>query len=82
MYVEIKSGIKFMLSIFRDFRYCVNISDVISTKKYALNQHKSQVEKMVGSDSWPILGDVSNGEWLKCSFHKYEIFYKRKWFFG
>ena len=82
MYVEIKSGIKFMLSIFRDFRYCVNISDVISTKKYALNQHKSQVEKMVGSDSWPILGDISNGEWLKCFFHKHEIFYKRKWFFG
>ena len=81
MYVEIKKGIKFMLSIFRDFRYCVNISNVISTKQNALNQHESQVNKMNDDKSWPTLGDVSNGEWLAYFFNRREIFCKRTWLF-
>ncbi len=79
LYSDIKQGIKFTFKIFRDFKYSINISDVISTKRRALEQHKSQITKMNDNENWFILDEVSNGDWLEGFFQRDEIFCKHIW---
>lgn len=56
------------------FRHRVAIADVLDEKRAALGQHVSQTTRLREGTRWPILGDVSDGEWLECFFQGHEIF--------
>jgi hypothetical protein len=52
----------------------VDISSVLVQKRSALEQYRSQMFRIIEDVGWPILDDVSGGEFLKCFFHDREIF--------
>lgn len=62
------AGLRFIT----DFRHKVVIEEVTSQKLSALQQHRSQMETL--RDNWPVLSDVSDGEWLDCFFQEVEVF--------
>jgi LmbE family N-acetylglucosaminyl deacetylase len=65
------------LSLLKDFRCSVYIEDVLELKQTALNQHKSQMTRLVSDSRWQTLGDISNGEFLECFFQQHEIFHQK-----
>ena len=62
------------LRLLRDFRCSVFIGDVLELKRAALDQHKSQMTRLIADPRWLTLSDVSNGEFLACFFQEHEIF--------
>jgi LmbE family N-acetylglucosaminyl deacetylase len=58
----------------RDFRWQVETSELRGRKRQALEQHRSQLFRPPGRRDWPVLGDVSGGDFLECFFHEFEIF--------
>lgn len=72
------SGLRFV----GEFRTRVSIADHLVDKRAALEQYRSQMTRLNSSPSWPILGDVSNGEFLECFLQDYELFSKRLFFYG
>jgi LmbE family N-acetylglucosaminyl deacetylase len=62
------------MRLLKDFRCSVFIGDVLESKRTALDQHKSQMMRLIPDPRWPILSDVSNGEFLACFFQEHEIF--------
>ena len=64
------------LSLLKDFRTFVDIRNVLRLKRSALEQHKSQMTRIIPDPRWMTLADVSNGEFLKCFFQEREIFFK------
>jgi LmbE family N-acetylglucosaminyl deacetylase len=52
----------------------VNIADVQSEKREALDQYESQMKRLLADKAWPVLGDVAQGEFLKCFFQPREYF--------
>jgi LmbE family N-acetylglucosaminyl deacetylase len=60
----------------RDCRCFVRVGPVVDLKRVALEQHRSQLVRLVPDPKWFILGDVSNGEFLACFFQDREIFYR------
>lgn len=67
------------LHMLRDFRFFVPIKDVLEIKRAALDQYTSQMTRLFSNPKWPILEDVSKGEFLKCFFQDREFF--RRYFF-
>jgi spore coat protein SA len=65
---------RFGLRFLSDFNCSVDISRVLVQKRSALEQHRSQMFRIIEDVDWPILDDVSGGEFLKCFFHDREIF--------
>jgi hypothetical protein len=61
--------------LLKDFRRWVYIGDVLQRKRLALNQHKSQMTRLVTNPRWQTLKDISNGEFLECFFQEREIFH-------
>src|SRR3990167_4705680 len=66
------SGIRLVMN----FRCSVYIGDIIGVKRAALEKHRSQMIKLIGNPDWPILSEVSDGEFLQCFFQEHEIFYR------
>ena len=64
------------LSLIKDFRCGVYIGDVLGLKRAALDQYKSQMTRFFAHPHWRTLTDVSDGEFLKCFFREYEVFYQ------
>jgi len=62
------------LQIIKDFQCRIDISDVLELKRTALNQHESQMNKLIQNEFWLTLEDISNGEFLKCFLGNYEFF--------
>lgn len=62
---------------FRDFRWRVSISKQLADKRAALEQYRSQMARINANLNWPILADVSGGEFLECFFQEYELFSMR-----
>ena len=62
------------LSLLRDLQYAVYIGDVKDQKRVALDQHKSQMTRLIPDPSWLTLADVSNGEFLIQFFQEYEYY--------
>jgi LmbE family N-acetylglucosaminyl deacetylase len=62
--------------LLRDFRHSVYVGDVLDLKCGALEQHRSQMIRLVPDPRWPTLGDVSNGEFLGCFFQVQEVFHR------
>jgi LmbE family N-acetylglucosaminyl deacetylase len=60
--------------LMRDLRYRVYIGDVLDSKELALCKYRSQTARMRDQPSWPILGDVADGQFLKCFFQPNEYF--------
>jgi LmbE family N-acetylglucosaminyl deacetylase len=52
----------------------VDIADVQSEKRTALDQYESQMTRLLADKPWPVLGDVAQGEFLKCFFQPREYF--------
>lgn len=71
---SLKSGLG--LRLLNDFRCAVYIKDVLDLKRAALDEHKSQMTRLISDSSWRTLGDVSNGEFLDCFFQDYEVFHQ------
>lgn len=60
--------------LLRDFRWRVEIGDLLGLKRAALDRYGSQMTRLVPGPDWPTLGDVSDGEFLECFFQGREIF--------
>ncbi|MCP5099948.1 MAG: PIG-L family deacetylase [Chloroflexi bacterium] len=56
------------------FQYAVDVSDKLPQKKAALDQHKSQMTRLLPRREWLTLADVAGGEFLDCFFQAYELF--------
>jgi LmbE family N-acetylglucosaminyl deacetylase len=65
---------RFGLRLLQDFRCSVYIGDILENKRAALEQHKSQMTRLLPKSNWSTLGDVSNGDFLKCFFQEHEVF--------
>lgn len=76
--VAIKNSLQFQagLHLLKNFRISVNISSLIERKKTALDLYQSQMVRLNSNPQWPILSDVSNGEFLSCFFQTVEIFHR------
>jgi LmbE family N-acetylglucosaminyl deacetylase len=62
------------LTLLKDFRCSVYIGDVLDLKRTALDQHKSQMVRLIPDPRWLTLDSLSNGEFLQCFFQEQEIF--------
>ncbi len=62
-------------SIFQ-FRYGVNIKNILNVKKSALKKHRSQMTRNQSNPAAEILPDVGDGTFLNCFFTDYEVFRK------
>ncbi len=60
------------------FRRSIDIADVLEIKKDALAQYESQMIKPLSGEKWPILPEISDGEFLGNFFQGYEVFHARK----
>ena len=67
---SIRSG--FGLPELLRFRRWVPIAGVLQEKLSALRCYRTQTTRL--REGWPILSDVSSGEWLELFFRPYEIF--------
>lgn len=72
----VRRNITSELRLLRYFKYAIKIEDVINTKRLALDQHKSQVTRLIPDPRWLTLYDASDGKWLECFFQEYEMFYR------
>jgi len=69
-----KESLLLGLSMLKDFRYSVYIEGVLEIKRAALDEHKSQMTRLIPDPRWQTLPDLSNGEFLACFFQQCEIF--------
>jgi LmbE family N-acetylglucosaminyl deacetylase len=66
----------FGLRMMSKFRSAVYIGDVLDRKRLALANHRTQMFRMIPRRKWPILSDVARGEFIRCFFQNYELFYR------
>lgn len=66
----------------RDLRVKLDISDVIETKQEALQRYGSQMQRPEDDPSWPILADVSEGEFLSRFLSPFEFFHSTSFTHG
>jgi LmbE family N-acetylglucosaminyl deacetylase len=62
------------LATFAEFEASVFVGEVLSRKRQALDQHRSQMIQLVPAVGWPTLSDISSGAFLNCFFQDLEIF--------
>lgn len=63
------------LRMLRDFRSCTYLThEVIAQKRQALDQHRSQMNRLCANPAWLTLHDVANGEFLDCFLQTAEFF--------
>jgi LmbE family N-acetylglucosaminyl deacetylase len=74
--IGLKPSLTSRLVLLKDFRYSVYIEDVLQLKHAALDQHRSQMTRLIPDTRWTTLGDLLNGEFLECFFQQYEIFHR------
>jgi LmbE family N-acetylglucosaminyl deacetylase len=79
---EIKSALRntlkagFGTKLFRDFRSSVSIDSVLHLKRVALEQHQTQMTRLIPDPTWATLKDVSKGRFLDCLLQNKEFFYR------
>lgn len=71
---QIPRGLVKGLKFCREFGHGVCIEDMLPTKREALAQHKSQMERFNNDPKWTTLNDFSEGQWLECFFQSHEYF--------
>ena len=57
-----------------DFNCWLYSGDVEAQKRYALAQHRSQMQPPPELAGWPTLGSVADGAFLRCFFQSHELF--------
>jgi LmbE family N-acetylglucosaminyl deacetylase len=62
------------LRMLTEFRSGVFVGDLLERKRRALDQYSSQMTVLQPGTNWPTLGDLADGEFLKCFFQEFEIF--------
>jgi LmbE family N-acetylglucosaminyl deacetylase len=62
--------------LLHDCRCFVRVGDLLAVKRAALEQHRSQLHRLIPDPRWFTLGEVANGEFLACFFQDREIFYR------
>ena len=60
------------------FRYGVNIKDILNVKMSALQNYSSQMVRYQANPAWEILPDVGDGTFLNCFFSDYELFRRNR----
>ncbi|MEZ5276853.1 MAG: PIG-L family deacetylase [Opitutaceae bacterium] len=73
---EVARSMRFGLGLtsFRHFSTGTDISKHLEGKRAALAAHRSQMERLQNEPNWPILSDVSNGQFLECLLDDCEVF--------
>ncbi len=66
---------RFGLRMATAFPCGLRVAAVLEQKQAALACHHSQVTRFQGDPRWPVLADISNGDFLDCLFQDYEIFH-------
>lgn len=66
------AGVRFL----RDFRCGVYIGDVLERKRAVLDEYRSQMTRLIPDARWTTLGDICDGEFLRCFFQEYEVFHR------
>jgi len=62
------------VDLLRDFNRVVDVSAFLKQKRTALEEHKSQMTRLIPGVQWRTLSDVAGGEFLMCFFQDYEVF--------
>ncbi len=75
-FANLKQALKSGLTLLNTFQDTIYIGDILEQKRAALNQHQSQVTRLIPHPRWLTLGDVSQGEFLNCFFQNYERFHR------
>lgn len=68
----------FGIRLLGTFSHIVDISDQLDQKRSALAAHRSQMERFLGRTEWPILEDVSDGDFLACFLQPFEVFQRQE----
>lgn len=63
------------VDLLRDFRYAVPVGDLLERKRRVLEEHKSQMTRLIPDARWRTLSDVADGDFLDCFFHEHELFH-------
>jgi len=74
----IKSSFFAEWHLHKDLGCSVDISQLVSIKRKALEKYESQMTRLVPDKRWLTLADVANGEFLQCFFNEREYFYHYK----
>ena len=72
--VSLRNALGFQL--LKDFRISVQIESVLPRKLQALERYKTQMTRYLSETNWPILSDISRGEFLACFFQNTEVFHR------
>jgi LmbE family N-acetylglucosaminyl deacetylase len=62
-------------TLYRDMRCAADVRETLAVKRAALRRHRTQMERLAANAEWPILADVSQGDWLESFFSGYELFH-------
>jgi LmbE family N-acetylglucosaminyl deacetylase len=68
---------RFGRRLLSDFHRLVYVGDVLAQKRQALEQHRSQLQRLLPGVRWLTLADVAGGDFLACFFQEYELFSER-----
>lgn len=52
------------------------VGDVLEVKRHALSAHETQTRRPDGRADWPVLADLSRGDFLSRLTSEYEVFYR------
>jgi LmbE family N-acetylglucosaminyl deacetylase len=62
------------MRLMRSLQVGIRVATVAATKRKALAAYRSQMQRPTGAPDWPVLRDVSDGEFLECMLGNYEPF--------
>ncbi len=75
---SLQRTVSFGLDPWKEFTTFSDVSQVFDQKQEALACHHSQVNKQFDRSDWPILAEVSDGDFLDCFAQPQEIFYRHR----
>lgn len=73
---QLRNSLRSSAGLITELRWYVAIGDVLAQKQLALSQHRTQTMRMPATGRWPVLSDVAQGEFLRCFFHRHELFHR------
>jgi len=63
--------------LLRDFNVVSDVTATLRQKREALEEHRSQMQRLVADDRWSVLADVAHGAFLARLMRPYELFCAR-----
>jgi len=71
---QARHSVRSLWRLFAHFNYYVDVTEMRQLKKTALSAYESQMTRFENDATWPILPDVSSGDFLNCLNRDKEIF--------